>query len=707
MKRRGRGFEHGADVREGDEADVSGEVPRAKPRARSRDALPGDAFGCTADGARVPDLAPGADITPEKHATLDAKDDDDDASDSASRAGFETEARVVTEQARARLFRETAREPTRRPDPFATREERRRAKPSAAANLTARFFFAASGDDDPRRAAFRRWRRLVADKTQHAAAVAAAKRSASRARRRPREIARDAEKTRGVSLSSIRFLARGDGRTFFSSSAAFFSYALGGFALGSRLTHSAAEASARAERRLARAEAARLRRRVDELELVARETCRAGDGEDGSRALAVDAATSESRRKKNPEVDRFDPDASSSDDNACIARESLEACVSARRADAARAADSESALARATAATRAATEDARRAELERAAAVDSMERSAAEARDALDALERHRTTTRLAFPPTTTFVDGGGGNATSRFRVERELRGAAPDFVASASLVALVAVAILAFACVALSARARRRLQSRVAAEARSARRASEAAAAAAAASRAEARKARLELDACEASKAAAVEATRRSAARDVENAAAMMARLTSLAEKAETSARAHRDENDALASRNAELKTLATSLEAKVRRAELAVAAHEAARERSRRRKREERERGDAGKLSARVAGNGVDVAGASAVDTARKGKETETSTSPAKLPAHRLAPFEPEPRREAAAAAAERMADEGAPSPSSPSPAPAPTPPRRASRSFVRRVMGWNARAVSAGANGVRADG
>ena len=160
-----------------------------------------------------------------------------------------------------------------------------------------------------------------------------------------------------------------------------------------------------------------------------------------------------------------------------------------------------------------------------------------------------------------------------------------------------------------------------------------------------------------------------------------MMARLTSLAEKAETSARAHRDENEALATQNAEMKTFVTSLEMKVSRAELLVATHEAARERSRRRKRE---RGDA-----RVAQSRDD---ASAESGRALGKETEPTepTSPTKLPAHRLAPFEPE----AATAAAARTTAERTPTPTS-----APTSPLRASRSVVQRVMGWNTRIERAG--------
>ena len=135
------------------------------------------------------------------------------------------------------------------------------------------------------------------------------------------------------------------------------------------------------------------------------------------------------------------------------------------------------------------------------------------------------------------------------------------------------------------------------------------------------------ELAASEASRVSAVEEVKRQAMGDVENASAMMARLTSLAEKAEISARAHRDENEALASQNAEMKTFVTSLEMKVRRAELAVATHEAARERSRRRKRERGERGDAAadaRGDARVA-QSHDDASARGGPRSRDGKETE----------------------------------------------------------------------------------
>jgi hypothetical protein len=158
------------------------------------------------------------------------------------------------------------------------------------------------------------------------------------------------------------------------------------------------------------------------------------------------------------------------------------------------------------------------------------------------------------------------------------------------------------------------------------------------------------------------------------------------LAEKAEISARARRDENEALASQNAEMKTFVTSLEMKVRRAELAVATHEAARERSRRRKRE---RGDA----ARVA-QSHDDASARGGPRSRDGKETEPPSkakAPSKLPAHRLAPFEPE----AATTAAEQT----------PTPTSAPTSPLRENarsvtqRSVVQRVMGWNTRIERAG--------
>ena len=81
MKRRGRGFAGDeADVNAGDEADVSGDVPRAKTRAASRDASPSDVPDWPEDGARVSDLARlGDDITPEKHAmTITRASDDDD-----------------------------------------------------------------------------------------------------------------------------------------------------------------------------------------------------------------------------------------------------------------------------------------------------------------------------------------------------------------------------------------------------------------------------------------------------------------------------------------------------------------------------------------------------------------------------------------------------------------------------------------------------
>ena len=81
-----------------------------------------------------------------------------------------------------------------------------------------------------------------------------------------------------------------------------------------------------------------------------------------------------------------------------------------------------------------------------------------EARDALsDALERRLDiSTRLffSFPP---------GDTNTRY--EYELHGLAPDFVASASLVALIAITSLAIACVAFFARASRRLRRRVSAE--------------------------------------------------------------------------------------------------------------------------------------------------------------------------------------------------------------------------------------------------
>ena len=427
------------------------------------------------------------------------------------------------------------------------------------------------------------------------------------------------------------------------------SCALGGFVLGGRLAHSAAEASARSKRRLAEAEIARLRRRVEEL-LDAR--------------VEDDRALGESFTDPEASVEASDSGASA----LFAMRESLAACSRAREADADTLAVSESDRASATRAMRGAIEDKRRAESDRANAIEAMERSGAEAREARDALsdalERRLATTRLSFPP---------GDTNTRY--EYELRGVAPDFVASASLVALIAITSLAIACVAFFARASRRLRRRVSAEARASRRDAAAAAAAAAASREAARKLRLELAASEASRVSSVEEVKRQARGDVENASAMMARLTSLAEKAEISARAYRDENEALASQNAEMKTFVTSLEMKVRRAELAVATHEAARERSRRRKRE---RGDA-----RVA-QSHDDASARGGPRSHDGKETEP-LSPSKLPAHRLAPFEPE----AATTAAEQT----------PTPTSAPTSPLRASRSVVQRVMGWNTRIERAG--------
>ena len=431
------------------------------------------------------------------------------------------------------------------------------------------------------------------------------------------------------------------------------SCALGGFVLGGRLAHSAAEASARSKRRLAEAEIARLRRRVEEL-LDAR--------------VEDDRALGESFTDPDASVEVSDSGASA----LFVMRESLAACSRAREADAETLAISESDRASATRAMRGAIEDKRRAESDRANAIEAMERSGAEAREARDALSdalerRLDISTRLSFPP---------GDTNTRY--EYELHGVAPEFVASASLVALIAITSLAIACVAFFARASRRLRRRVSAEAGASQRDAAAAAAAAAASREAARTLRLELAASEASKVAAVEEVKRQARGDVENASAMMARLTSLAEKAETSARAHRDENEALATQNAEMKTFVTSLEMKVSRAELAVATHEAARERSRRRKRE---RGDA-----RVAQSHDD---ASAESGRALGKETEP-TSPSKLPAHRLAPFEPE----AATAAAARTTAERTPTPTS-----APTSPLRASRSVVQRVMGWNTRIERAG--------
>jgi hypothetical protein len=154
------------------------------------------------------------------------------------------------------------------------------------------------------------------------------------------------------------------------------------------------------------------------------------------------------------------------------------------------------------------------------------------------------------------------------------------------------------------------------------------------------------------------------------------------LAEKAETSANAHRGENETLASQNAAMKKAVTSLETRLRSAELAVATHEAARERSRRRKeKEKREK----------------------KETAA-GDETETRTTkqPARLPAHRLAPFERDSTRDSKQAEAEPTAGEAAPpaaAEAEPTPAPAPSP-SRASRSVVQRVMGWNKRVEKASA-------
>ena len=231
------------------------------------------------------------------------------------------------------------------------------------------------------------------------------------------------------------------------------SRALGGSVLGARLAHSAAEAPARSTRRLAAAVIARLRRRVEEL-LDAR--------------VEDDRALGESFTDPEASVEASDSGASA----LFAMRESLAACSLAREADADTLAGSESDRASATRAMRGAIEDKRRAESDRANAIEAMERSGAEAREARDALsdalERRLATTRLSFPP---------GDTNTRY--EYELRGVAPDFVASASLVALIAITSLAIACVAFFARASRRLRRRVSAEARASRRDAAAAAAA------------------------------------------------------------------------------------------------------------------------------------------------------------------------------------------------------------------------------------
>lgn len=459
-------------------------------------------------------------------------------------------------------------------------------------------------------------------------------------------------------LGSASKGAEGDSKTRstgVSSKGAAFAFC--GFVLGGRLAHSAAEASARSRHRLAETETARLRRRVDEL--TARreeeaERCDCESAEDAPRdAFESETHTTSSTRARD--------------------RESFEACSSARDADAATLAHTQASLERLTLAMRAAVEDKTRAETEKNDAIETSRSCAASARD--DA-ERRRTTTTLSFasPISSSFPK----NARARIletRYSYELRGVSPDVVASASLLALVSFVIAALVCFALFAIRQRRFQRRVGDELRVARREIEAAEASVQQSNEKAEALRIELDATTRSKAAAVEEVRRSAARDVESAAAMMARLTALAEKAETSANAHRDENETLASQNAAMKKAVTSLETRLRRAELAVATHEAARERSRRRKeKEKREKKEAA-----------------------AGDETETRTTkqPARLPAHRLAPFERDSTRDSKQAEAEPPAAAEA----EPTPAPAPSP-SRASRSVVQRVMGWNKRVEKAGA-------
>jgi hypothetical protein len=359
-------------------------------------------------------------------------------------------------------------------------------------------------------------------------------------------------------------------------------------------------------------------------------------------------------------------------------RESFEACSSAREADAATLAHTQASLERLTLAMRAAVEDKTRAETEKNDAIEKSLRAVASARD--DA-QRRRTTTTLSFasPISSSTNAGARKNAT---RYSYELRGFSPDVVASASLLALVSFVIAALVCFALFAFRQRRFQRRVGDELRVARREIEAAELSVKRTNEKAEALRLELALTTRSKAAAVEEVRRSAARDVESAAAMMARLTALAEKAETSANAHRDENETLSSQNAAMKKAVTSLETRLRSAELAVATHEAARERSRRRKeKEKREK----------------------KETAA-GDETETRTTkqPARLPAHRLAPFERDSTRDSKQAEAEPTAGEAAPpaaAEAEPTPAPAPSP-SRASRSVVQRVMGWNKRVEKASA-------
>ena len=80
-----------------------------------------------------------------------------------------------------------------------------------------------------------------------------------------------------------------------------------------------------------------------------------------------------------------------------------------------------------------------------------------------------------------------------------------------------------------------------------------------------------------------------------------------------------------------------------------------------------------------------------------AAAGDETETRTTkqPARLPAHRLAPFERDSTRDS------KQAEAAPPAAAEAEPMPAPAPsPSRASRSVVQRVMGWNKRVEKAGA-------
>ena len=462
-------------------------------------------------------------------------------------------------------------------------------------------------------------------------------------------------------LGSASKGAEGDSKTRrrgVSSKGAAFAFC--GFVLGGRLAHSAAEASARSRHRLAETETARLRRRVDEL--TARreeeaERCDCESAEDAPRdAFESETHTSSSRSRD---------------------RESFEACSSARDADAATLAHTQASLERLTLAMRAAVEDKTRAETEKNDAIETSRSCAASARD--DA-ERRRTTTTLSFsaPISSSFPTNAETRRETRYSYE--LRGVSPDVVASASLLALVSFVIAALVCFALFAFRQRRFQRRVGDELNVARREIEAAELSVKRTNEKAEALRLELALTTRSKAAAVEEVRRSAARDVESAAAMMARLTALAEKAETSANAHRDENETLLSQNAAMKKAVTSLETRLRSAELAVATHEAARERSRRRKEKEKREKE---------------------ETAA-GDETETRTTkqPARLPAHRLAPFERDSTRDSKQAEAEPTAAEAAPpaaAEAEPTPAPAPS---RASRSVVQRVMGWNKRVEKASA-------